>query len=104
MTAPGTGMFGMFGGRPPERVVHWAKGKLGHVVEMGVDHRMGKLVINKSWRVSDLALLGGPTCCRRRRHRRRRIFQSEGVDRSWGVKDTIVFLLSFSGRCSCILG
>jgi len=71
---------------------------------MGVDHRMGELVINKSWRVGDLALLGGSTCRRRRRYRRRRIFQSEGVDRSWGVKDTIMSLLSFSGRCRCVLG
>ena len=70
-----------------------------------MNHRMGQLVVNQGGGVSSLALLGGSTCSRRRRHRRRGIFQSEGVHRGGRVKDTIVLLLSFSGRRrSCILG
>ena len=63
-----------------------------------MDHRRGQLVINQSGGVGGLALLGGSTC-RRRGYRRGRIFQSKGVHRGWGVKDTIVLLVS-SGRCS----
>ena len=76
------------------------------MVEVGVNHRMGQLMINWSGSVCGLALLGGSACRRRRRrrYRRRRVFQSEGVYRSWGVEDTIVTLLSFSSRRSCILG
>ena len=61
-------------------------------------------MIKSGW-VGGLALLGGSACRRRRRrYRRRGIFQSEGMHRRWGVKDTIVFLLSFSSRSGCILG
>ena len=69
-----------------------------------MNHRMGHLVINQSGIICGLALLGGSTRRRRRRYRRRRFFQSEGWDRSGGVKDAIVFLLSFSSRRSSILG
>ena len=69
-----------------------------------MDHRMGQLVISQRRCVGDLALLGGSTCRRRCRYRRRRVFQSEGVRRSRRVKGTVVALLSFSSRRSCILG
>ena len=68
-----------------------------------MDHRMGQ-VVNQRGGIDDLALLGGSTGGRRRRHCRRRIFQSKGVDGMWGVKETVVPLLSFSGRRRIILG
>lgn len=74
------------------------------MVEMGVYHRMGELVIDQSGSVGGLTLLGGSTCRRRRRYRRWRLFQSEGGDCRWRVKDTIVLLVSFSSRRSCIMG
>jgi hypothetical protein len=86
------------------RVVNRAKGKLGDMVEVGMDHRMGQLVIHQRRGIGDLAPLGGSTCRRRRRDRWRRIFQSEGVYRRRRVKDPIVLLLSLSGRRSCVLG